>query len=196
MQEQYFHPCKYSDPVTYFRTSVVFIKKKAKLVLMVVFVPKNRSRRRSVERSACPVRCSFAACGQVPVLYSFVNTRLKPSDPFRPRYFSEDTQGDLKRVTRPFLGTYNKFRACSLICTLCAFSHTDTQNGYRVSSYSIYLDTQTGYFVSFFDVLLTVHLSIFISEINQLDAQNFCFTISLFHVSTCFEHMCSKHVET
>ena len=29
-----------------------------------------------------------------------------------------------------------------------------------------------------FDVLLTVHLSIFISVINQLDAQNFCFTIS------------------
>ena len=39
-----------------------------------------------------------------------------------------------------------------------------------------------------FDVLLTVHLSIFISVINQLDAQNFCFTISLFHASTCFEH--------
>ena len=37
--------------------------------------------------------------------------------------------------------------------------------------------------------------SIFISVINQLDAQNFCFTISLFHASTCFEHMCSKHVE-
>ena len=72
-----------------------------------------------------------------------------------------------------------------------------------------------------FDVLLTVHLSIFISVINQLDAQNLCFTISLFHVSTGFaqmrsssggqncitrgcvmqfwppddEHMCSKHVE-
>jgi len=46
-----------------------------------------------------------------------------------------------------------------------------------------------------FDVLLTVHLSIFISVINQLDVQNVCFTISLFHASTCFEHMCSKHVE-
>jgi len=34
-----------------------------------------------------------------------------------------------------------------------------------------------------FDVLLTVHLSIFISVINQLDAQNVCFTISLFHVT-------------
>ena len=43
-----------------------------------------------------------------------------------------------------------------------------------------------------FDVLLTVHLSIFISVFNQLDAQNFCFTISLFHASTCFEHMCSS----
>jgi len=35
-----------------------------------------------------------------------------------------------------------------------------------------------------------VHLSIFISVINQLDAQNVCFTISLGHASTCFEHMC------
>ena len=46
--------------------------------------------------------------------------------------------------------------------------------------------------LSIFIVLLTVHLSIFISVINQLDAQNFCFTISLFHASTCFEHMCSS----
>jgi len=40
-----------------------------------------------------------------------------------------------------------------------------------------------------------VHLSIFISVINRLDAKNVCFTVSLFHASTCFEHMCSKHVE-
>jgi len=33
--------------------------------------------------------------------------------------------------------------------------------------------------VMFFDVLLTVHLSIFILVINQLDAQNFCFTTIL-----------------
>jgi len=44
----------------------------------------------------------------------------------------------------------------------------------------------------FFDVLQTVHLSIFISVINQLDAKNICFIISLFHASTCFEHMCSS----
>ena len=43
--------------------------------------------------------------------------------------------------------------------------------------------------------MLTVYLSIFISVINQLDAQNLCFTTILFHASTCFEHMCSKHVE-
>ena len=42
--------------------------------------------------------------------------------------------------------------------------------------------------LSIFIVLLTVHLSIFIPMFNQLDAQNFCFTISLFHASTCFEH--------
>ena len=35
--------------------------------------------------------------------------------------------------------------------------------------------------------MLTVHLSIFISVINQLDEQNFYFTVSLFHASTCFE---------
>ena len=40
----------------------------------------------------------------------------------------------------------------------------------------------------FFNVFLTVHLGIFILITNQLDAQNFCFTISLFHASTCFEH--------
>ena len=33
-----------------------------------------------------------------------------------------------------------------------------------------------------------MRLSIFISVINQLHAQNFCFTLSLFHASTCFEH--------
>ena len=37
-----------------------------------------------------------------------------------------------------------------------------------------------------------MHLGIFISVINQLDAQNFCFKISLFHACTCFEHMCSS----
>jgi hypothetical protein len=31
-------------------------------------------------------------------------------------------------------------------------------------------------------------ISVFILVINQLDAQNFFFTISLFHSSTCFEH--------
>ena len=41
--------------------------------------------------------------------------------------------------------------------------------------------------VHFFYDLLTVHLSI-ISVINQLDAQNFCFVISLLYASTCFEH--------
>jgi len=39
-----------------------------------------------------------------------------------------------------------------------------------------------------FDVLLTENLSLFILVINQIDAQKFCFTISLFHASTCFRH--------
>ena len=47
----------------------------------------------------------------------------------------------------------------------------------------------------FFDFLLAVYLSIFIMVINELDEQNCCFTISLFQAFTCFEHMCSKHVE-
>ena len=38
-------------------------------------------------------------------------------------------------------------------------------------------------------------LFIFVSIINQLDAQNFGFTISLLHASTCFGHMCSKQIE-
>jgi len=33
---------------------------------------------------------------------------------------------------------------------------------------------------------------LFISVINQIDAQNFCFTINLFHTSTCFEYICSS----
>jgi len=41
----------------------------------------------------------------------------------------------------------------------------------------------------------TFSFYLFISVIKQLDAQNVCFTRSLFHASTCFEHMCSKHVE-
>jgi len=40
-------------------------------------------------------------------------------------------------------------------------------------------------------IYLFIHKATFISVINQLDAQNFCFTISLFHASKCFEHMCS-----
>jgi len=39
-------------------------------------------------------------------------------------------------------------------------------------------------------VELDINFFLFISVINQLDAQNICFTISSFHASTCFEHMC------
>jgi len=38
-------------------------------------------------------------------------------------------------------------------------------------------------------------ISVYFSVINQLDARHFCFTISFVHASTCFEHMCLKHVE-
>ena len=46
----------------------------------------------------------------------------------------------------------------------------------------------------YFDVLLAVHLSIFISLINQIDAQNFCFTRSLFHASNV-SSTCPYHQE-
>ena len=47
-----------------------------------------------------------------------------------------------------------------------------------------------------FDVLLTaLHLSIFSSVINQLDAQNFCFTISLFRSLYMFRAPCAHHQE-
>ena len=46
--------------------------------------------------------------------------------------------------------------------------------------------------LNLFAILLSVHLGIFIFVIDQLDAQNICFTISLFHASTCFAHMCSS----
>jgi len=36
---------------------------------------------------------------------------------------------------------------------------------------------------------------IYILIINQVDAQNFCFTITLFHASTCFENLCAHHQE-
>jgi hypothetical protein len=66
----------------------------------------------------------------------------------------------------------------------------------KVLVWNLKLVDESNIYIFFnFDVLLTVHLSIFISVINQLDAQNFCFTISLFHPFTCFEHMCSKHVQ-
>ena len=47
-----------------------------------------------------------------------------------------------------------------------------------------------------FDVLLTVlHLSIFIPVINQLDAQNFCFTISFISCLYMFRAPCAHHQE-
>jgi hypothetical protein len=38
--------------------------------------------------------------------------------------------------------------------------------------------------------LLRVRNEILVSVINQIDVQKFCFTLGLFHASTCFEHMC------
>ena len=54
--------------------------------------------------------------------------------------------------------------------------------------FSVYSHIFIQHPTQFLDVLLTVHLSIFILVINRIDAQHVCFTISLFHASTCFEH--------
>jgi len=45
----------------------------------------------------------------------------------------------------------------------------------------------------FYEVINHRNIINYLSQvINQLDAQNFCFMISLFHASTFFEHMCSS----
>jgi hypothetical protein len=80
-----------------------------------------------------------------------------------------------------------------LLSVLCVVSTTESYLAYFArckSSSGVYeslfiTDTEL---CTFFYVLLTVHLSLFISVINQLDAQNFCFTISLFYASTCSDH--------
>jgi len=58
-----------------------------------------------------------------------------------------------------------------------------------ITQHDTYRSTHTSnsIFVFFFYVLMTVQLSIFILVINQLDAK-ICFTISLFHAYTCFQH--------
>jgi len=78
-----------------------------------------------------------------------------------------------------------------MLCRVVVFKDVDIAscNAIRDTSdavYGTYLKTVE--MTSRFDVLLTVHLSIFILVINPLDAQNVCFTVSLFHASTCFEH--------
>jgi len=55
--------------------------------------------------------------------------------------------------------------------------------------------TQYKHIHFFFYVFLTVRRCTFISVFKQLDAQNLFHNKFLFHASTCFEHMCSKHVE-
>jgi len=66
----------------------------------------------------------------------------------------------------------------------------------QISCEFVYLEPQSRTFLVIVPVYSTLaQIQLFISVFNQLDAQNFCFTVSLFHASTCFEHMCSKNVE-
>jgi len=72
----------------------------------------------------------------------------------------------------------------SILCRVVVFKDDDIAPCIAIRDtsdavYGTYLKTVE--MTSRFDVLLTVHLSIFILVINQLDAQNFCFTISFVH---------------
>jgi len=78
-------------------------------------------------------------------------------------------------------------RACQILST---FTNTITVSIFTVSAF-IFL-TLTPHIPILFTDFPQQIIIIFISVINQLDAQNFCFTISLFHASTCFKHMCSS----
>ena len=101
--------------------------------------------------------------------------------------FPHKMQNKLKIRTFAFINVYWRcpVNAIEHISSLGHKSYIFT--GIKVLGHSLHRDINTT-----FDVLLTVHLSIFISVITQLDAQHFCFKISLFHASTCFEQMCSS----
>ena len=85
---------------------------------------------------------------------------------------------------------------CNHINILCYHIHTTsvyrhTLCGIIETYYLCYhIHTMSVYRHSLCGIIQTYYP--FISVINQLDAQNFRFTISLFHASTCFEHMCSS----
>jgi len=61
-------------------------------------------------------------------------------------------------------------------------------------NFNLFIYFNTGHFIAEWTKYAAIILNtptktcVFISVINQLDAQNFCFTISLFHAATCFEH--------
>jgi len=80
--------------------------------------------------------------------------------------------------------TYKSILRCIVVGNVNYLRHSDFCRFYQTSRKLYVVEDKVGNYVFFF-----------ISVINQLDAQNFCFTISLFHASTRFEHMCSKHVE-
>jgi len=85
-----------------------------------------------------------------------------------------------------------RYWSCGIYHETGLFKSVNTHNSFKYHHNHIiftrFYSPITSATAKCFYVLLTVHLSIFISVFNQLDAQNFCFTISLFHASTCFEH--------
>jgi len=85
---------------------------------------------------------------------------------------------------------------------ICCVTYNDASNLTKSSSVSVfhfktyfkYVYEQCSYNHSAKSSVFQI-LKDFISVIKQLNTQNFCFTICVFHACTCFQHMCSKHVE-
>ena len=104
------------------------------------------------------------------------------------RFFLWNLLNIFRKFVRKIRDPFNPLNAeLNPICQMLAL--LGAHHIFHVSSLRVKSDQNNEYF-TWRPVLLTVHISVFISVINQLDAQNFCFTISLFHASTCFEHMC------
>jgi len=90
---------------------------------------------------------------------------------------------------QPVESRYTDWAIPAHLVNVCCFEIDELQFGKIIAENKVALMYSVDILYDF-DVSLTVCLSIFIYVISQLDAQHFCFTISLFHASTCFGHMC------
>jgi len=91
--------------------------------------------------------------------------------------------------------SYNKKRNASSIKYNHGYKNTHNykQSSERSQRYWLWLFTHYDAHLKYsVECHVCRHLISIISVINQLDVQNFCFTISLFHASRWFEHMYSS----